>query len=164
MKTLLLLRHAKSSWKDDAITDHQRPLNERGKQEAVQAGEWLLQAQLLPDMIVSSDAKRARRTVERVSDAVGYGGQTLLTRELYLASPGTYLQVLARFPEHVGQVLVVGHNPGLEQLLGVLTDRREPMGTASLAHIRLKELDRWADIGSATRGELLTHWRPKDQD
>lgn len=146
------------------MTDHDRPLNERGKQEADQAGEWLLQSQLLPDMILSSDAKRARRTVERVSDIAGYGGQTLLTRELYLASPGTYLMVLARLPEHVSQVLVVGHNPGMEQLLGMLTERREPMGTASLAHIRLKELDRWADIGSATRGELFTHWRPKEVD
>src|SRR5688500_15561286 len=110
MKTLLLLRHAKSSWKDDSLDDHDRPLNERGKQEAPRMGQLLLDEQLLPDIILSSDAKRARRTVEKVCDAAGYRGETVLTSELYLANAAGYLKVLSRLPEHVSRVLVVGHN------------------------------------------------------
>src|SRR3954463_11797950 len=96
MKTLLLLRHAKSSWKDDSLDDHDRPLNARGKQEAPRMGQLLLEEHLLPDIILSSDAKRCRRTVEKVCEASGYRGETVLASELYLAAPATYLTWLSR--------------------------------------------------------------------
>src|SRR6188474_2183474 len=133
MKILLLLRHAKSSWKDDALDDHDRPLNERGKKEAPKMGQLLLEEHLLPDIILSSDAKRARRTVEKVCEAAGYRGETVLTSELYLANTATYLKALSRLPDQVSRALVVGHNPGMEQLLELLTERYEPMTTAALA-------------------------------
>src|SRR4051812_39488673 len=135
MKTLLLLRHAKSSWKNESLDDHDRPLNERGKKEAPKMGQLLLEQHLLPDLIVSSDAKRCRRTVERVCDAAGYRGETILSRELYLAKPATYFKVLARLSEPIPCVLVVGHNPGMEELLETLSERYEPMTTAALAHL-----------------------------
>ena len=162
MKTLLLLRHAKSSWKDESMEDRDRPLNDRGKQEAAQMGQLLLQEQLLPDIILSSDAKRARRTVERVCDAAGYRGETILTSELYLASPAAYLQGLARLPDDVSRVLVVGHNPGMEQLLKMLIERHAPLVTAALAHVRLGGLERWSEIDSSTRGELVKLWQPTE--
>ena len=162
MKTLLLLRHAKSSWKNESLDDPDRPLNERGKKEAPRMGQLLLEEQLLPDIILSSDAKRCRRTVERVCDAAGYRGETVLSSELYLANPATYLKALARLPEEISRVLVVGHNPGMEALLESLVERYEPMTTAALAHIRLTSLDRWADIGSAMRGELVKLWQPME--
>jgi phosphohistidine phosphatase len=162
MKTLLLLRHAKSSWKDESLDDHDRPLNDRGKKEAPRMGQLLLEEHLLPDIILSSDAKRCRRTVEKVCDAAGYRGETMLSSELYLANPATYLKVLARLSEEISRVLVVGHNPGLEELLETLVEKYEPMTTAALAHIRLANLERWADLDSAARGELVKLWQPME--
>lgn len=162
MKTLLLLRHAKSSWKDDSLDDHDRPLNDRGKQEAPKMGQLLLDEHLLPDIILSSDAKRCRRTIEKVCEAAGYRGETILTSELYLANPASYLKALSRLPENVSRVLVVGHNPGMEQLLELLTERYEPMTTAALARIDLASLDRWSDIDASTRGELVRLWQPME--
>ena len=93
MKTLLLMRHAKSSWKDESRDDHDRPLNERGKKEAPRMGQLLLDQHLLPDLMLSSDAKRCRRTVEKVAAAAGYRGETVLTSELYAAPPVAYLKL-----------------------------------------------------------------------
>ena len=160
MKTLLILRHAKSSWKDESLDDHDRPLNERGKQEALRMGKLLLEEQLVPDLILSSDAKRCRRTIEKVSAACGYRGETLLCGELYLANPATYLRALSRLTEQAAGVLLVGHNPGLEQLLELLIQRYEPLTTAALAQVRLPELNRWAEIDANTRGELVKLWQP----
>jgi phosphohistidine phosphatase len=160
MKTLLLLRHAKSSWKDGVLDDHDRPLNERGKKEAPKVGQLLLEEHLLPDIILSSDAKRCRRTVEKVSEAAGYRGETVLTSELYLANTAAYLRALARLPDEISQALVVGHNPGMEQLLELLTQRYEPMTTAALARIDLPGLECWHEISASTRGELVKLWQP----
>jgi len=162
MKTLLLLRHAKSSWKDDSLDDHDRPLNARGKKEAPKIGQLLLAEHLLPDVILSSDAKRCRRTVEKVCESAGYRGETILSSELYLANPATYFRALARLPDEVSRVLVVGHNPGMEELVETLIERYEPMTTAALAHIRLTALDRWGAIDSTMRGELVKLWQPME--
>jgi phosphohistidine phosphatase len=162
MKTLLLLRHAKSSWKDDSLDDHERPLNARGKKEAPKMGQLLLDQRFLPDVILSSDAKRCRRTVEKVCEAAEYRGETMLSSELYLANPATYLKCLAKLPENVARVLVVGHNPGLEELLEALIGRYEPLTTAALAHVTLPTLERWSDVNAATRGELVKLWQPME--
>ena len=162
MKTLLLLRHAKSSWKDDSLDDHDRPLNARGKKEAPKMGQLLLEEHLLPDLILSSDAKRCRRTVEKVCEAAGYRGETILSSELYLANPATYLRALARLSEEVTRVMLVGHNPGMEELLETLIERYEPMTTAALAHVRIADLERWEGINSSTRGELVKLWQPME--
>ena len=162
MKTLLLLRHAKSSWKDDSLDDHDRPLNERGKKEAPKMGQLLLEEHLLPDIILSSDAKRCRRTVEKVCEAAGYRGETVLTSELYLANTAAYLRALTRLPDQVSRALVVGHNPGMEQLLELLTQRYEPMTTGALARIDLPSLEHWPEIAASTRGELVTLWQPME--
>lgn len=162
MKTLLLLRHAKSSWKDDSLDDHDRALNGRGKKEAPKMGKLLLEEQLLPELILSSDAKRCRRTVEKLAAAAGYRGETILTNELYLANPAGYLRAIARVPEQVSRLLVVGHNPGLEELLELLTGQYEPLTTAALAHLSLEGLERWSDIDSSTRGKLVKLWQPME--
>lgn len=125
-------------------------------------GQLLLEEHLLPDVILSSDAKRCRRTVEKVCEAAGYRGETILSSELYLANPATYLRALARLSDDISRVLVVGHNPGLEELLETLVERYEPMTTAALAHIRLGELGRWGAIDSSTRGELIKLWQPME--
>jgi len=160
VKTLLLLRHAKSSWKDGSLDDHDRPLNKRGKKEAPRMGQLLLEEHLLPDIIVSSDAKRCRRTIEKLCEAAGYRGDTILTSELYLATPPDYLKVLARLPDDASRVLVCGHNPGMEEFLEALIGRYEPMTTGALAQVQLDGLERWSDLDAQARGELVKVWQP----
>lgn len=162
MKTLLLLRHAKSSWSDESLDDHDRPLNQRGKKEAPRMGQLLLEEHLLPDIIISSDAKRCRRTAEKVGESSGFRGETILTSELYHAVPRGYLQVLSRLSEQIKCVLMIGHNPALEELLDALIGRYEPLTTAALAHVRLTDLQHWNEIDGETRGELLHLWQPRE--
>jgi phosphohistidine phosphatase len=161
MKTLLILRHAKSSWKDDGLTDHDRPLNKRGKRDAPRVGELLRDTDLAPNLIISSTAKRARKTASKVAKKCQYQGVIELTGELYLAPSQSYLQVLRKVPDQYDRVMVVGHNPGLEELLSVLTGHATPLPTAALAQIELA-IDRWLDLDDSAQGKLLDLWLPKE--
>jgi phosphohistidine phosphatase len=159
MKTLLILRHAKSSWKDDQVGDHDRPLNKRGKRDAPRVGELVQQVQLQPELIISSTAKRTRKTASRVAKQCGYQGIIELQGTLYLAPPGAYIEALRKVDDSVNRVMVVGHNPGLEQLLTLLTGQHILLPTATLAHVEL-DLARWRDMNTQTRGTLVDLWRP----
>ena len=160
MKTLLILRHAKSSWKDSSLADHDRPLNKRGKQDALRMGKFLWEQELVPDRIISSTAKRTRKTAKAVAKANRCEDKVELTQELYHAGPGSYLAVLQNVPDDDHRVMVVGHNPGMEALVTHLTGRMETMPTAALAHVVLS-IDRWKELDYETQGELLGLWRPK---
>jgi len=159
MKTLCILRHAKSSWKKP-VADHDRPLNHRGKTDAPRVGEVLRDADLVPDWIVCSTALRARRTAELVAEHSGYKGNIESTGDLYLAGPEAYRSVLRGAPDEFDRVLVVGHNPGLEMFLTDLTGLREALPTAAFAHVRLK-IERWRDLDAGVKGRLVELWRPK---
>src|SRR4030042_5537971 len=117
MKTLLLLRHAKSSWKQPEVHDHDRPLNKRGKKEAPQVGKYLKEKDLVPDLIISSTARRARDTAQAVLEESGFAGQLDLYQDLYLSDAACYLDILRSLPDSINRGLVVGHNPDLEELL-----------------------------------------------
>ena len=158
MKTLLILRHGKSSWKRPGA-DHDRPLNKRGNSDAPRVGKVLRDADLAPDLIISSTAERARRTAEKVAEHSGYTGAVELSSDLYLAGPEGYQRVLCRVPDALEHVLVVGHNPGAEMLLEFLTGRSETLPTAALARVRL-EIERWSDLDGGARGVLVELWRP----
>ena len=117
MKMLLLLRHAKSSWKENGVSDHDRPLNKRGKRDAPRMG-WLLQKEeLVPDIILSSTALRARDTTIRVAKSCYYKGQITYADSLYLGGIEAYLDALKVLPNDFKIVLVVGHNPDMEYLV-----------------------------------------------
>jgi phosphohistidine phosphatase len=163
MKTLLILRHAKSSWKDEDLSDHDRPLNKRGKRDAPRMGKLLRERPLVPDLIVSSTAKRARKTASKVAKQCGYEGVIELTGDLYLAAPEQYLQVLCGVPDHIECVMIVGHNPGAEDLLAQLTGQSAHLPTAALAHVKLP-IDNWSELGADTQGELAEFWCPRDLD
>jgi phosphohistidine phosphatase len=163
MKTLLVLRHAKSSWNDTSLHDRERPLNTRGERDAPRMGELVREHRLTPDVIISSDATRAHLTAEAAGEAAGYTGKILLDNRLYHASATDIIDVLRTVPEtKAGTVMIVGHNPGLEQLVGELTGEEEELPTAALAQILLP-IDRWRDLDVSTRGTLEGLWRPKDQ-
>src|SRR3954463_15885238 len=120
MKTLLLLRHAKSSWKDSDIDDHERPLNKRGKKDAPRMGRLLLDEGLVPDLIVSSSAKRCRRTADEVMGASSYRGEARITGDLYEADGNKLREFLTTLDDRFNRVLLIAHNPGMEQLVEAL--------------------------------------------
>jgi phosphohistidine phosphatase len=161
MKTLLVLRHAKSSWSDPALHDHERPLSERGRRDGPRMGRLVREYGLIPDVVISSDAVRARLTAEAVVAAARYAGEILPDRRLYLASPADILSLLRTAPGEAKTVMIVGHNPGLEELVAQVTGERQDLPTAALAQIVLP-IDRWRDLTSSTRGTLVGHWRPKE--
>lgn len=163
MKTLLLLRHAKSSWNDSSVGDHERGLNARGRGDAPRVGDWLRQQRLVPDLIISSDALRARLTAEAVAESAGAAGEIRLDGSLYLAGPADIVAVLQTVADATPAVMIVGHNPGLEQLVEQLTGESHDMPTAALARILLP-IDRWRDLEETTGGTLAGLWRPADLD
>jgi phosphohistidine phosphatase len=161
MKTLLVLRHAKSSWDDPGRGDHERPLNQRGLQDAPRMGALIRERRLIPDIVVSSDALRARSTAEAVAGAARYEGKILLDRQLYLAEPADILSVLRELHENAETVMIVGHNPGLEDLVKLLTGEPHDLPTAALAQVVLP-IESWRGLDLSIRGTLVGHWRPKE--
>ncbi len=161
MKTLLLLRHAKSSWNHPELSDHDRPLNKRGKRDAPRMGELLRDESLVPDIALVSTAVRARCTFEMVAEAAGFHGELQLLSDLYLAAPDTYLRLLAGASEAHQSAIMVGHNPGIEHLVGELTGTPTVMPTAALARIQL-DIATWPEATGPVRAELLEVWRPKE--
>lgn len=163
MKSLLILRHAKSSWKDESLPDHDRPLNRRGRAAAPEVGELIRQEGLLPDLVISSSAVRARSTAELAAEAGGFDCEIQITRDLYAADPEAILAVLAGLNDRFDRVLIVGHNPGVEDLVFQLTRQIRSMPTAALAWIEL-DAERWQELGLRTRGKLNNLWTPKGGD
>jgi phosphohistidine phosphatase len=163
VKTLLILRHAKSSWSEGGLADHDRPLNGRGQADAPRMGRLLRHEGLTPELIISSTAERALTTAELVAQASGYENEIRTTRQLYHAAPEAYLEQLQQLPDEYGRVMVVGHNPGLEELLEQLTNAGEFMPTAALAHVELP-IKQWADLDDTTEGKLVNLWLPRELD
>jgi phosphohistidine phosphatase len=160
MKTLLLMRHAKSSWKDEMLADHDRPLNKRGKRDAPRMGMLMREEGLAPDLILSSSAMRAFRTAELAAEACGFDGEILVNRDLYAAGPESFFEALEQIPDECNLVLAIGHNPGMEELLEGLTDEVQAMPTAALAQIEL-DIDHWADLQEKS-GRLVELWLPRN--
>ncbi|MCY3553405.1 MAG: histidine phosphatase family protein [Candidatus Poribacteria bacterium] len=160
MKTLLILRHAKSSWNYPELSDYDRPLNRRGKRDAPRMGEHLRQEGLIPDRILTSSAKRARKTASKVAKTSGYIGKVEKLDVFYDTVPGVYFETLQALPNKYQCVMVVGHNPTMEQLVGHLTGLIERMPTAALAHIELP-IERWEELNLYTKGILISLWTPK---
>ena len=164
MKTLLILRHAKSSWKNAGLADHDRPLNKRGEQDAPRMGSLLREQGLIPDLIISSSARRARMTAEAVVEESGYNGEVRFSRELYGAGPEAYLEALQILDDKHLCVMIVGHNPDLEELLEILTGDVEVLPTAALAQVEL-DIDLWHELSFETdelQGKLIALWRPRE--
>jgi phosphohistidine phosphatase len=161
MKTLSILRHAKSSWRDESLDDHDRPLNKRGTRDAPRMGELIREQGLVPDTILSSTARRARDTALAVAAAAGFPDDVRFTRQLYGAGPGAYLAALRELPAACGHAMVVGHNPGLEELLALVTGEPHALPTAGLAVVELP-IDSWSDLDPPPGGSLRALWKPRD--
>lgn len=161
MKTLLLLRHAKSSWKEEGLADHDRPLNKRGKQDAPRMGELVRKEGLIPDVIVTSTAKRARKTARLVAKGSGYRGKIVKSETLYQAGREGFVEVLTALPEKIERVMLVGHNPDLEEFLEIMIGKSQRMPTAALAEVRLN-IDSWKRLKQESTGQLVNIWLPRE--
>ena len=163
MKTLLLMRHGKSSRKDPKLVDFDRPLNKRGKKDASLMGRFLLSADLVPQHILCSSARRAINTAQLVLDGCccNYSGEIEHSKELYRADPSTLIQFIRHVDNHFNRLLLVSHNPAIESLLHSLCREIVTMPTASIAHIALP-LRKWQNLKASTLGELVNLWKPHD--
>ena len=131
MKFVLILRHAKSSWKETGVSDHSRPLNKRGKMAAPRMGQILYEEDFVPDVILSSTARRARDTADLVAEASGFEGEVVYLENFYHAWPSDYLDELRSLSGDINTAMIVGHNPGMEMLLEMLTGENERFPTAA---------------------------------
>src|SRR5215469_900221 len=123
MKTLYLLRHAKSSWKDPGLDDLDRPLNKRGRETAKTMAAYLRRSKIAPDLVLCSTAVRARQTLEPIAKAIKPGSVAFESRIYEVAQP-ELLKYLRGLPEPVECALIIGHNPGLHDLALALADAK----------------------------------------
>ena len=163
-RELLLLRHGKSDW-STGVDDFHRPLKDRGKRGAQRIGVWLARLRIVPDLIVTSPAERALVTASKACKAMGDGNQGIRKdKRIYAAGIEDLLEVLGDCPRDAGRVLLVGHNPGMEELLAWLAgdalevpDDGKLMPTATLA--RLQMPDDWQELTSGC-ARLVSITRP----
>lgn len=161
MKTLLVLRHAKSSWKHENLSDFERPLNQRGEYDAPRMGQLIKENDLTPDLIISSSAKRAQATAKAVALACDYEREIQFTRRFYHADAEDYIGELQKLDDACQCVMVVGHNPGLEHLVALFVGEWLTMPTAALAQIALP-INQWSALDEDLEAELINLWRPKE--
>lgn len=160
MKRLYVLRHAKSDWSDPALDDHDRPLNARGERAAALMAIYLVQRDANPGLVLCSTARRAQQTLGFVRERLDGEPRVLIERGLYLAGRTALAERIAQVEETESSVLLIGHNPGLTELVAWLdADAHADMPTAALASLALR-VDRWSDL---TRGaaELEDYALPK---
>lgn len=170
MKRLTLLRHAKSGWDDPATRDFDRPLNPRGRRAARTVGAEMKAQGLAFDLVLASPARRVTETLDEVG--AGYGAiEPRFDPRLYLASAETLLDIVRHAPDHIDRLLIVGHNPGMEELTLRLARRdgdrlrgeveiKYPTGT--LAEVELPA-GHWAAVKAGT-GRIARFIRPRDLD
>lgn len=161
-KVLLILRHAKSSWKNKKVNDHDRPLNKRGRKEAVKMGEYLKNMNLMPDTIITSSALRAIETTTLLCRQSGYNGLVEVNFSFHEGNTTSYLQSISTSHEDKDMLLIVGHNPTLEQLISLLTNKTVRLPTCTLVQIKLN-IANWNKVihHSGSKPEIVNIWRPK---
>lgn len=162
MKNLLLMRHAKSSFEDTDVPDFERGLNKRGEKDAPRMGKLLKDKDLVPDLILSSKAVRTSKTAEIVAEKCGYKNEIIYVEGFYLGEPPVYIEALRELNDKkVNTALVVGHNPGLETLLQLLTDHVEALPTGAIALLELP-IRSWKALSTDVIADLEKIWRPRD--
>jgi len=161
MKTLLLMRHAKSSWKHPEMPDHERPLNKRGNKDAPLMGSLIKEKELVPQKILCSTAIRATETAKMVESKSGFKGETVFLDSYYMAEPNAYLEALQTLPDEIERVMVIGHNPGLEGLLQILSGQIAPLSTAAIAYLVLP-IEHWNELNLDSEANLVETFSPHD--
>lgn len=167
MITLYVLRHAKSDWSDGSLKDFDRPLNDRGRKAAKVIGKELRKRKIVPDLVLASPAVRANQTLKRVEDAASASFEVTEDERIYMAEPQSLIELIRAAPDDAKRLMIVGHNPGLQQLVLSLTkpgelrdEAAEKFPTAALAKINF-EAESWRDVAPGD-GTLEILLRPRD--
>ncbi len=160
MKELFLIRHAKSDWDHAGLSDHDRPLNDRGKRDAPRMAEALRRLVVSPAQIVTSTATRAATTAELLAEGLGFPVAKIdRVPGLYLATPQAILRVVQGLDEEGGTALVFGHNPGMHETVNLLSGEMmvEHFPTLAVAHFELA-VECWGEVewGDGRLREMLT--------
>lgn len=156
-RNLYLLRHAKSSWKDDSLADFDRPLKGRGRDAAERMGKRLASEKLKDAVLICSPAARTRETAQIVMNYSGLRLDQRFDQRIYEASLRDLLQVVSEIPDEKQTAMMIGHNPGFEELLAFLTGETRRMPTCALAKIKL-DVSSWKEVraGEGSLGLFLT--------
>jgi phosphohistidine phosphatase len=164
MKTLTLFRHAKSSWAEPGLSDHDRPLNERGEHDAPLMARRLVDAGIRPSLMLSSTALRAWTTARLLARGIGYPAEFLQRDpQLYLATRKSILEVVARQETGFNNIVLFGHNPGLTDLAGFLVPGiTDNIPTCGFFSVNI-DIDNW-DINSSSPIELIAYDYPKNKN
>jgi phosphohistidine phosphatase len=161
MKTLILVRHAKSSKDDPSLPDKVRPLNDRGQREAPEMGKRLAQRNANPELIVSSPALRALATAELIAEALGYLREDIVVNErLYESDVLTWLSVIRELGDKLDRVMLVGHNPELSQLAHHLAGEINEMPTCAVAEFGFESTS-WSDVGELKPAKVVFDYPKK---
>jgi phosphohistidine phosphatase len=162
MKKLVLLRHAKSSWKDRSLGDHDRPLAKRGLETALLVGKYIRNSGLTPEFIVCSTAKRARQTLKLCLDKIEKKVKTVYTNNLYYSSVDTIVEIISKVSDKIDVLMLVGHNPDLENLVEYLTGKPFPFPKFNTAGLMVIEFDfnSWQDVDKL-KGKVVLFKTPK---
>jgi len=161
MKLLLIMRHAKSSWDNSHLDDFERPLNPRGQKDAPRMGTLLKTKKLLPELILASPAVRVKQTLELMTKTCDYQGKIEWIKDYYGATPNDYIAGIQTVPDKVQKVMIVGHNPGMEDLLNQWVPIDEKFPTAAIACLEF-DLKSWQDLSLKTPAKLHHLWKPKE--
>jgi phosphohistidine phosphatase len=159
VRTVYLMRHGKAKRGPEYKEDFERPLADRGKRDSVLIGEFLKQQGMIPDLIVSSAALRALKTARHVASTLKYDNDIALSKEMYLSGPEACLGQLKQLDSGLKSVMLVGHNPDMEELVKILSEDVVVMPTAALVRVDM-ELDKWTDVGNE-KGQLCVKIVPK---
>jgi phosphohistidine phosphatase len=164
VKRLYIVRHAKSSWEDPMLDDFSRPLNDRGKRDAPKMGKRLKEKKIMPDLLLSSPARRALATCKRIAEVIGYDEDKIKTeRNLYHASETQMLEVVQSLKDKHAVVMIFGHNPGLTTFVNELGNQHfDNVPTCGVAAYDF-EVANWKDVNFA-KGKLLFFDYPKNEN
>ena len=162
MKNIILVRHAKSSWKDLSLDDFDRPLNKRGKRDAPFMGKKLKDRQMMPDIILSSPAKRAEITVAAIAKAIGYPIKKIIfDNNMYHADALYLFKMVQKLGDEHDTVMCIGHNPGFNNFASMLLEKNpvNNIPTTGIYSIKFK-VNKWGKIRSG-KGEYVFFDYPK---
>ena len=169
MRSLFLLRHAKSAWDDSVSRDYDRPLNAKGRRAAAAIGGFMRTEGLAFDCVLASSAERVRQTIQGVEDGLGRALNPVFDSRVYMAGHQTLAEVVGTVPDAMTRVLLVGHNPGLEDLVlwltppgdGPRTHVEEKYPTCALAELAVPSA--WSGLAEGA-ARFIRFTRPRDLD